>query len=172
MNAKEATQKLKTFEEWKDYVGLKPSLPTIMKIAQKTIGFEMVKVDAPKPIDKNIKNVELIEKAFIVVLDDTNLRDFGYNDEEWWYSNSYLGTEKALRNKANKIITTSLAHLSFDLLDMGYQLYVYTLKAGMVKFYPGMENTSNKDIRFAHNIRKLVIAHFFDEDLKIDRDNL
>lgn len=140
-----------------------------MQIAQKTIGFEMAEV---KPQKSKDKNVEIIEKKFIVVMDDTNLREYGYNENEWWYSNSYLGTEKALQQKVPKIITTSLAHISFDLLDLGYELYVYTNGAGMVKFYPGMNNSNRKDIRFGHNIRKLIIAGSFDEDLKIDRNNL
>lgn len=169
MEKEEIISRLKTFDEFKESTqNRKPTLSTVLQIAQKTIGFDMT----PTSTKPKIKNVELIEKAFIIVMDDTDLREYGYNEDEWWYANSYLGTEKALRNKADKIITNSLAHISFDLLDMGYELYCYTSKAGMVKFYPGMDNSYNKDIRFAHNLRKMIIAGFFDEELKIDRNNL
>lgn len=170
MDTKEIIAKLKTFDEFKeDTKNKKPELCTIFQIAQKTIGFELAGLEIPKP---KMKNVEVIEKAFIVVLDDTNLREYGYSEDEWLYTNSYLGTEKAILNKEPKIITTSLAHISFDLLELGYELYVFTWNAKMVKFYPGMDNSHNKDIRFAHNIRKLIIGGAFDEDLKIDRNNL
>lgn len=112
------------------------------------------------------------KKEFIIVLDDTDLRNVLPNYNEFVFVTSYLATEQALRYNKPRIVTNSLAHASFDLLNNGYTLYVYTHAAGLVEFHPGMKNSHDKDIRFGHNIRKLIIAGAFDEDLKINRNNL
>ena len=67
------------------------------------------------------------------------------------------------------IHTSSLIDLWFaDLLNKGYNIYV--VKNGVkLKFYPGMPNKGNKDIRPAHDIRRLIVAGFFDEDFGIKK---
>ena len=110
------------------------------------------------------------EKQFIIVLDDTNLKNILPDSDEYVFVTSYLATEQALRHNKPRIVTNSLAHASFDLINDGYKLYVYTYAAGLVEFHPGMKNSHDKDIRFGHNIRKLIIAGAFDEDLKINRN--
>lgn len=60
------------------------------------------------------------------------------------------------------IHTTSMAHLSFDLLDQGYRIFVHK-NHKCIEFKPGMENPMNKDIRRANNILKMFIAGYFDE---------
>ncbi len=110
------------------------------------------------------------EKQFIIVLDDTNLKNILPYSDEYVFVTSYLATEQALRHNKPRIVTNSLAHASFDLINDGYKLYVYTYAGGLVEFCPGMKNSHNKDISFGHNIRKLIIAGAFDEDLKINRN--
>lgn len=79
---------------------------------------------------------------------------------------TYDETEQAIDNGEQDIKTTSLASLTFDLLTLGYQIFV--VRNGIKKeFYPGMDSKStNKDIRFQHNIMKLIRTHVFDKDFE------
>lgn len=77
---------------------------------------------------------------------------------------TYDETERAIDDGEEDIKTTSLASLTFDLLTLGYRIFI--VRNGIKKeFYPGMDSKStNKDIRFQHNIMKLIRAHVFDND--------
>jgi hypothetical protein len=61
------------------------------------------------------------------------------------------------------MFTASMAHLSFDLLDYGFEIYVVKDEK-VLQLKPGMDNVHNKDIKKTHNISKLFISGFFDED--------
>ena len=88
------------------------------------------------------------------------------------YSSFYIiheDTLNALLQEQIDIHTTSLIDLWFaDLLNKGYKIYV--VKNGVkLEFYPGMPNNGNKDIRPTHDIRRLIISGFFDEDFGIKK---
>ena len=88
------------------------------------------------------------------------------------YSSFYITHEdtlNALLQEQIDIHTTSLIDLWFaDLLNKGYKIYV--VKNGVkLEFYPGMPNSGNKDIRPTHDIRRLIISGFFDEDFGIKK---
>lgn len=82
---------------------------------------------------------------------------------------SYLDTEEAIKCGSKRIRTYDLLHLSFDLLELGYRIYL--VKDGScLEVYPGMYNHSNKDIRFAHNLRRLLLGGFFNTALNINNN--
>ena len=88
------------------------------------------------------------------------------------YSSFYTTHEdtlNAILQDQLDIHTTSLIDLWFvDLLNKGYKIYV--VKNGVkLEFYPGMPNSGNKDIRPTHDIRRLIISGFFDEDFGIKK---
>lgn len=88
------------------------------------------------------------------------------------YSSFYITHEdtlNALLQEQIDIHTTSLIDLWFaDLLNKGYKIYV--VKNGVtLEFYPGMPNKGNKDIRPEHDIRRLIVTGFFDEDFGIKK---
>lgn len=82
---------------------------------------------------------------------------------------SYLDTEEAIKCGCKRIRTYDLLHLSFDLLERGYRIYLVK-DAKVLEVYPGMDNFSNKDIRFGHNLRRLLLGGFFDTMLDLDRN--
>ena len=82
---------------------------------------------------------------------------------------SYLDTEEAIKNGCKRIRTYDLLHLSFDLLELGYRIYLVK-DARVLEVYPGMYNYSNKDIRFAHNLRRLLLGGFFNTALNINNN--
>lgn len=82
---------------------------------------------------------------------------------------SYLDTEEAIKCGCKRIRTYDLLHLSFDLLELGYRIYLVK-DAKVLEVYPGMDNFSNKDIRFGHNLRRLLLGGFFDTMLDLDRN--
>ena len=82
---------------------------------------------------------------------------------------SYLDTEEAIKCGCKRIRTYDLLHLSFDLLKRGYRIYLVK-DAKVLEVYPGMDNFSNKDIRFGHNLRRLLLGGFFDTMLDLDRN--
>lgn len=82
-----------------------------------------------------------------------------------WICEYYDVTEQALNSHCDYIITSSLAHLSFDLINDGYDIYL-CCKGKEVKIEPHMDLTGIgepcKDLRFGHNIFKLFRAGIFD----------
>ena len=87
------------------------------------------------------------------------------------YFETYIDTELAIRRGENVIHTTSMAHFHFDLIDLGYDIYVH-YNGKKIKVEPGMSLMSGKELRRGHNIRKIFVAHAFDEDFGIDYDKL
>ena len=86
---------------------------------------------------------------------------------------TYEDTEDALKRGNEVIITTSLAHFSFDLINDGYDIYLcYQYKE--VKIEPHMDLSGigepGKDLRFGHNIYKLFRAGVFNRLLGIKND--
>ena len=85
----------------------------------------------------------------------------GTKDALYYYA--HTSTQHAIEESIPEIHTSSLVDLSFSLLDKGYKIFV--VKNGIKKeFYPGMDNCHNKDIRREHNVMKLLISGFFDND--------
>ena len=69
-----------------------------------------------KPISEDLK------KKFYICIDGISVRDIGaYRDCCW---PTYSGTETALKFNEKIIITTSIAHLSFETIRKGYDLYL------------------------------------------------
>ena len=89
--------------------------------------------------------------------------------EELFCVDNYMDTEEALNKNEPEIVTTSIAHMSFDLIDAGYNIWL-CYKENKIKVEPGMDMPTGKDIRMSHNIRKLFLAGCFDELLGINRN--
>jgi len=84
---------------------------------------------------------------------------------------SYEDTEYAIKNNISIIVTNSIAHLSFDLINLGYNIYL-CYKDKKVKIEPHMDLSGIgepcKDLRFGHNILKLFKGGVFNELLGIN----
>lgn len=76
---------------------------------------------------------------------------------------NYADTKNAIRNKQEIIHTTDISHLSFCLIDKGYDIYVHC-NGRTLKMYPGMDSVGGKDIRRAHDIRKMLVGGYFNAD--------
>ena len=85
---------------------------------------------------------------------------------------TYEATSRALRNENDLIVTTSIAHLSFDLMKDGYEIFL-CYEDKVVKLEPHMDLSANgehsdyKDIRPENNILKMFMAGVFNEVLGI-----
>lgn len=74
---------------------------------------------------------------------------------------TYDSTDEAIKKGIDKIATCSLIHLSFDLLNDGYDIYLVN-DGNKIQITPGMPGI-DKELRFGHNIRKLFHAGVFDK---------
>ncbi len=91
--------------------------------------------------------------------------NFQIGDSNRFIAESYKTTDDAINNGLQNIITLSLAHLSFDLLNLGYNIYL-CYKDKQIKIEPHMD-IGGKDLRIGHNIFKLFRAGVFNELLEI-----
>ena len=86
---------------------------------------------------------------------------------------TYKDTEDALKRGNEVIITTSLAHFSFDLIAEGYDIYL-CYQGKEVKIEPHMDLSGigepGKDLRFGHNIFKMFRAGVFNQLLGVKND--
>ncbi len=73
---------------------------------------------------------------------------------------TYDSTEEAIKQGRDRINTTSLASITFDLLDLGYRIFLHRNNK-VLECKPGMGGTE-KEIRKGHNLLKLIIGHVFD----------
>lgn len=90
------------------------------------------------------------------------------NIDEIDRAKSYEHTEELIRCGAEIIHTTDMCHFSFDLIDMGYEIYL-CYKGKRVKIEPDMTiEPIGKHLKRGHNIRKLFIGHAFDDMLGIE----
>ena len=96
-------------------------------------------------------------------------------DDIYIYDSTYYYdfTQQMIDDRCNNIITTSLAHLSFDLIDLGYDIYL-CYKNKDVKIEPGMQlhidGSPCKEVRRGHNIFKMFRAGVFNEILGIKKN--
>ena len=118
---------------------------------------------------RNKENVEMIENKQVknkinFYLDKVpeNLKDSVLT--------TYCETCESIHSGIDNIYTTSLANMSFDLMDCGYD--IFGVKNGKkIHFYPGMDNVAGKDIRKGHNLQRLIVSGFFNDDFECNEDN-
>ena len=111
-----------------------------------------------------------MSKTIFFILDSFKLYDYKklYGKLEHIFCYSYLDTEEAINNKIDNIVTYDIGHLSFDLETLGYKIFIgYNGK--YVNFTVGMPTANGKELRFGHNLRRLLIAGALDNDLGIER---
>jgi hypothetical protein len=110
-------------------------------------------------------------KTIIFILDSFELYGFNtkYKHVDYTYCYSYFDTEDAINAGIDNINTYDIGHLSFDLEDLGYDIFIgYNGKIYM--FRTGMSTANGKELRKGHNLRRLLIGGALDDDLKIDRN--
>ena len=74
---------------------------------------------------------------------------------------AYDETDDAINNNEKIIHTTSIANISFDLLDFEYRIFVHR-NGRVLECKLGSMDGTEKEIRKAHNILKLIMGHVFD----------
>lgn len=94
-----------------------------------------------------------------------------YDNFDCFFPETYYGTENCIKSNGDIIVTSSLAHLSFDLISRGYDIYL-CFRDKKVKIEPHMDLSGIgepcKDLRFGHNIFKLFKAGIFNQLLGIE----
>lgn len=111
------------------------------------------------------------KKNIVFVLDSFELYSFfssSYPVKTYCYS--YFDTELAIKNKLDNIITYDLGHLSFDLENLGYDIFI-GYNGHTRQFYTGMSTANGKELRFGHNLQRILIGGALDNDLGIERNN-
>ena len=114
-----------------------------------------------------------MNKEIYFCVDINSFNKYSEDIQDKVISKSYQNTEYWINNnlgESNLMITLSLAHLSFDLIKMGYDIYL-CYEDTKVKIEPHMNLTKDgspcKDLKSEHNILKLFIAGVFNEILNI-----
>ena len=111
-----------------------------------------------------------MSKTIFFILDSFELYKSIYNTvPEQTLCYSYFDTEEAINNKIDNIVTYDIGHLSFDLEDLGYEIFI-GYKGHSKQFYTGMSTANGKELRHAHNLRRLLIGGALDNDLHIERN--
>ena len=121
-----------------------------------------------KDLRKNFKNTYFAEsddvvEAFTNETDEKEIhfyKDYPYSHDIFMLYTTHNGTKWAINNNVREIHTTSLSNISFDLLDHNYRIYLHENNR-VLECKPGMDGTE-KDIRKAHNIFRIIVAGVFD----------
>lgn len=104
-----------------------------------------------------------MNKEIYFCVDALSLR---INWDKGYCPQTYDDTENHIKEGLSPIITNSLAHLSFDLINDGYTIFL-CYKDKKVKIEPHMDlsgiGEAGKDLRFGHNIFKIFRAGLFNE---------
>lgn len=110
-------------------------------------------------------------KTIFFILDSFKLYDYKklYGKLEHIFCYSYFDTEEAINNNIQHIVTYDIGHLSFDLEDLGYEIFI-GYNGHSKQFYTGMSTTNGKELRKEHNLRRLLIGGALDNDLHIERN--
>ena len=109
-----------------------------------------------------------MEKYITFVLDSFDLEEYKVSIfQDTVLCESYFDTKDALDRKEDDIWTYDLAHLSFDLIDMGYHI-VLAYGGKYLTCYPGMKTIGEKEIRKGHNLLKMLTGGYFNDDLGIN----
>ena len=93
----------------------------------------------------------------------TDCISYAYSSENLYSAScfvTYEDTKEAIESGNDLIYTTSMANFSFDLLDMGYQIFLVK-NCKVVEIKPGMPELE-KDLRREHNILRLFLGGMFD----------
>ena len=114
-----------------------------------------------------MKNQYNPEKTITFILDHISQQ----NDTDAKVCYTYLETFSAIKHREPNIVTYSLANISFDLLDYGYKIILKN-KDKSIELYPGMKSVGQKEIRYGHNMLRVIMAGYFDDDIDINRNEL
>lgn len=109
-----------------------------------------------------------MNKVIFFVLDSFKLYSAIYNKvPKRTLCYSYFDTEEAIKNNLPHIVTYDIGHLSFDLEDLGYTIFI-GYNGHSKQFYSGMSTANGKELRKAHNLRRLLIGGALNNDLGIE----
>ena len=111
-----------------------------------------------------------MNKTIFFILDSFELYKSIYNTvPKRTLCYSYFDTKEAIQNNIQHIVTYDIGHLSFDLEDLGYEIYI-GYNGHSKQFYTGMSTANGKELRYGHNLRRLLIGGALGNDLKIERN--
>lgn len=113
---------------------------------------------------KNNKTILFILDSFELY---TSLRQNIWPKSVFCYS--YFDTEEAINNNIQHIVTYDIGHLSFDLEEFGYNIFI-GYNGSTKQFNSGMSTKNGKELRNTHNLRRLLIGGALDNDLNIDHN--
>lgn len=111
-----------------------------------------------------------MNKVIFFVLDSFELYPAIYNKTpKRILCYSFFDTEEAIKNNLPHIVTYDIGHLSFDLEELGYTIFI-GYNGHSKQFYSGMSTANGKELRKAHNLRRLLLGGALDNDLHINRN--
>lgn len=109
----------------------------------------------------------MMSKTIFFILDSFELYPAIYNKTpKRTLCYSYFDTEEAINNNIPHIVTYDIGHLSFDLEELGYEIFI-GYKGYSKQFYSGMSIANGKVLQKPHNLRRLLIGGAFDKMLGI-----
>ena len=84
-----------------------------------------------------------------------------------YYNYAFRILNWCVNNNLPHIVTYDIGHLSFDLEELGYTIFI-GYNGHSKQFYSGMSTANGKELRKSHNLRRLLIGGALDNDLHIN----